>query len=349
MVRPERAGLDLCTRFGHPSAGCGQRSEAGMRRRFTVVLILAMTLGFAGAAPAQQYPNRAVRVIVPWPPGQATDLAARLVAQKLQEALGQPFVADNRPGAGGSIGSDVVAKAPPDGYTLLIISVSYAMNAALHKLPYDPVTSFAPVAQIGIGPSVLAVTPSLPVNSVRQLIALARAKPGQLNYASAGVGGVNHFSGELFKLATRTDIVHVPYKGGTPAMTDVMAGQVGILFNALTSALTYIRSGRLKPLGVGSLKRTPALPDTPAIAETVPGYESIIWWGIQGPAGMPPAIVAKLNAEIGAILREPETIKRLEADAAQPVVVSAETFARLIADDVAKWIKVAKASGIKAQ
>lgn len=195
----------------------------------------------------------------------------------------------------------------------------------------------------------LATTPSLPVNSIKQLIALALARPGQLNYASSGIGGVSHFGGELFKLATGTNIVHVPYKGGTPAMTDVMAGQVEVLFNALPSALPFIRSGRLKPLGVESLRRTPALPDTPAIAETVPGYESVLWWGVQGPAGVPPAIVARLNSEIGAILREPETARRMTADAAQPVIVTSEVFGRLLAGDVAKWTKVAKAAGIKAQ
>jgi tripartite-type tricarboxylate transporter receptor subunit TctC len=184
---------------------------------------------------------------------------------------------------------------------------------------------------------------------VKQLVALAKTKPGQLHYASSGIGGVNHFAGELFKLATKTDIVHVPYKGGTPAMTDVMAGQVEVLFNALTSALTHIRSGKLKALGVGSLKRTPVLPDVPAVAETVPGYESVVWWGIQGPAGIPPTIVSKLNTEISAILRDPQAVKRLEAEAAEVVISSPEAFGKLMADEVAKWIKVSNAAGIKAR
>jgi tripartite-type tricarboxylate transporter receptor subunit TctC len=322
------------------------------RISFAAALIMVPIL----AAHAQEqggdvasYPSKPIRIIVPFTPGGGNDIMGRFIAAKLTERLGRQTVVENRPGADGIIGADAVAKAPPNGYTLLIISVSYAMNAALHSLPYDAVKSFTPIAQIGIGPSVLAVTPSLPVKSVRELVALAKARPGELNYASAGVGGVNHFSGELFKLATRTNIAHVPYKGGTPAMTDVIAGHVELLFNALTSALPHIRSGKLKPLGVGSLQRTPVLPNTPAIAETVPGYEAIIWWGIQGPAGMPSAIVAKLNREIGAILQAPEAVQRLEADAAQPVVTSSETFARMIASDVAKWIKVAKAAGIKAQ
>jgi tripartite-type tricarboxylate transporter receptor subunit TctC len=301
----------------------------------------------SGAEAAKNYPAKPIRIIVPFTPGGGNDIMGRFIGQKLTERLGRQTIIENRPGADGIIGADVAAKSPPDGYTLLIISVSYAMNAALHKLPYDPIKSFVPISQIGIGPSVLAVTPSLPVNSVKQLIALAKARPGQLHYASAGIGGVNHFAGELFKLATKTDIVHVPYKGGTPAMTDVMAGQVEVLFNALTSALTHLRSGKLKALGVGGLTRTPALPNVPAIAETVPGYESVVWWGIQGPAGIPPSIVTKLNTEIGAILRDPQAAKRLEAEAAVAVITSPEAFGKLVSDDVTKWIKVASAAGIK--
>lgn len=302
---------------------------------------------FAQDQAAKDYPAKTIRIIVPFTPGGGNDIMGRFIAAKLTERLGRQSIVENRPGADGVIGADIAAKSPPDGYTLLIVSVSYAMNAALHKLPYDPVKSFTPISQIGIGPSVLAVTRTLPVDSVKQLIALAKAKPGQLHYASSGIGGVNHFAGELFKLATKADIVHVPYKGGTPAMTDVMAGQVEVIFNALTSALTYIRSDKLKAIGVGSLKRTPVLPDVPAIAETVPGYESVVWWGIQGPAGIPPAIVTKLNTEIGAILRDPQAVKRLEAEAAEVVISSPEAFGKLMADEVAKWIKVSNAAGIR--
>ena len=302
---------------------------------------------------AAGYPAKTIRIIVPFPPGGGNDIMGRIIAAKLTERFGhqtgRQAIVENRPGADGIIGSDVVAKSAPDGYTLLIISVSYAMNAALHKLPYDPVKSFAPVSQIGLGPSVLAVTPSLPVGSVKQLIALAKARPGQLHYASSGIGGVNHFSAELFKLATKTDIVHVPYKGGGPAMVDVIAGQVEVLFNALTSSLVHIRSGRLKPLGVGGLKRSPVLPDIPAIAETVPGYEAAVWWGMLAPAGTPPAIVGKLNTELAAILRDPQMVKRLEAEAADVVLTTPEGFGKFVADEVTKWIKVAGAAGIKAQ
>lgn len=302
-----------------------------------------------GAEAARNYPAKTIRIIVPFTPGGGNDIMGRFIGMKLTERLGRQTIVDNRPGADGIIGADLAAKSAPDGYTLLIVSTSYSMNAAIHKLPYDPVKSFTPISQIGTGPNILATTPSLPVSTIKQLISLAKARPGQLHYASSGIGGFNHFSGELFKLATGTDIVHVPYKGGTPSMTDVMAGQVEVLFNALTSALPHVRSGKLKALGVGTTKRSPAVPNVPAIAEAVPGYESVIWWGILGPAGMPAAIVTKLNSEINAILSDPETTKRLATEAAEAVVASSEAFGKIIADDVEKWTKVAKASGMKAQ
>ncbi len=314
-----------------------------------MITALILATGFTTAhAQDAGYPAKTIRIIVPFPPGGGNDIMGRIIAAKMTERMGRQAIVENRPGADGIIGSDVVAKSPADGYTLLIVSVSYAMNAALHKLPYDPVKSFSPVSQIGLGPSVLAVTPSLPVSSVKQLIALAKARPGQLHYASSGIGGVNHFSAELFKLATQTDIVHVPYKGGGLSMIDVMAGQVEVLFNAMVSSLTHIRSGKLKPLGVGSLKRSPVLPDIPAIAETVPGYEAVVWWGMLAPAGTPPAIVAKLNTEVAAILRDPQMVKRLEAEAADVVLTSPEGFGKFVADEVAKWIKVRRAAGIRA-
>ena len=319
--------------------------------------VAAGVICYCGHAAAQDvaadavknFPSKTIRIIVPFTPGGGNDIMGRYIAAKMTERLGRQTVVENRPGADGIIGADVAAKAPPDGYTLLIVSVSYAMNAALHKLPYDPVKSFAPISQIGKGPSVIAVTPSLPVQSIKQLVALAKARPGQLHYASSGIGGVNHFAGELFKLATKTDIVHVPYKGGGPSMVDVMAGQVEVLFNALTSALTHIRSGKLKALSVSSLTRSPVLPDIPATAETVPGYESVIWWGMHAPAGTPAGIVAKLNSEIAAILRNPQMAKRLEAEAAEVVITSPDVFGKFVADEVAKWIRVSNEAGIKAR
>ncbi len=299
---------------------------------------------------AKAYPVRPIRIIVPFPPGGSNDILGRFLGQRLTERLRQQTVIDNRAGADGIIGTDLAARAAPDGYTLLIVSTSYAMNAAVHKLPYDPVKSLAPVSLIGTGPNLLATTPGLRVNSVKDLIALARAKPGQLRYASSGIGGFNHFGGELFKSLAGIDMIHVPYKGGGPAMIEVMSGQVEVLFSTLIQALPNIRSGRLKPLGVGAAKRTPALPDVPTIAEAgVPGYDGSIWWGMLGPVGMPAAIVARLNSEVGAILRDPETAKRLTAEAAEPVIASPEAFGKLIAENIAKWNKVAKSAGITAQ
>ena len=297
---------------------------------------------------AKAFPARPIRMIVPFPPGGSNDILGRFMAQKLTQRLGQQTVVDNRSGADGIIGTDLAAKAAADGYTLLIVSTSYAMNPAVHKLPYDPLKSLAPVALIGRGANVLAVTPSLPVNSVKELIALAKAKPGQLGYASSGVGGFNHFGGELFKSLAGIDMVHVPYKGGGPAMIDVMSGQVAVLISTLIQALPHIRSAKLKPLGVGSAQRTVLLPEVPTIAETIPNYDGSIWWGVLAPAGLPAPILARLNTEIGVILRDPETAKRLAAEAAEPVIAPPEAFGKIIATDLAKWSRVARQAGITA-
>lgn len=296
------------------------------------------------------YPVKPIRLIVPFPPGGANDLLARLLSQKFTERLDQQTVVDNRAGADGIIGSNLAANSPADGYTLLMVSTSYAMNPALHKLPYDPVKSLVPVAILGTGPNVIAASPAVPVKSVKELIALAKARPGQLNYASSGIGGFNHFSGELFNSMAGVKLTHVPFKGGGPAMTDVIAGRVEVLFNTLTPALPHIRSGKLIALGVGGTKRSAAVPDVPTIAEAgVPGYEGSIWWGVLAPAGTPAAVIGKLNSEIAAILREPEIVKRLTADAAEPVIAAPEYFGRLIAADIAKWSRVARETGIKAE
>jgi len=314
--------------------------------------IAALAMPCAGAAQpaAPDFPTRPVRIVVPFPPGGSNDILGRFMGQKLAERFGQQCVIDNRAGADGIIGTDLVAKAPPDGYTLLIVSTTFSMNPAIHQLPYDSVKSLTPISLIGAGPNLLAVSPSLPVNSVKELVALAKSKPGQLHYASSGIGGFNHFGGELFKSMAGIDIVHVPYKGGGPAMIDVMSGQVEILISTLIQALPHIRNGKLKALGVGGLKRTPTLPDVPTIAEAgVAGYDVTIWWGILGPARMPPALVTRLNADIGFVLRDPESAKRLAAEAAEPVIASPEAFGKIIATDIAKWGRIARESGIRAQ
>lgn len=304
----------------------------------------------AAAADAATYPSRPIRLIVPFPPGGSNDILGRFIAQKMTERLGQQTIVDNRPGADGIIGTELAARGAPDGHTLLIVSTSFTMNAAVHKLPYDPVKSLAPVSLIASGANVIAVAPSLPVNSVKDLIALAKSKPGQVRYASSGIGGFNHFGGELFNTMAGVKMVHIPYRGGGPAMVDVMTGQVEVLFGTLIQALPHIRSGKLKPLGVGSAKRSPVVPNVPTISEAgVPGYDGSIYWGVLGPAGIPNAIVAKLNATIGAILREPEMAKRLAAEAAEPIIAPPEAFGKLIASDIAKWIRIAKQAGIRAE
>jgi tripartite-type tricarboxylate transporter receptor subunit TctC len=297
-----------------------------------------------------KYPARPIRLIIPFPPGGSTDILGRFLAQKMTERLGQNTIADNRPGADGIIGTDVVARAAPDGLTLLIISTSYTMNPAIHKLPYDPVKSFAPVSRIAGGANVIAVNPSLPANSIKQLVALAKSRPGHVRYASSGVGGFNHFGGELFNTLAGVKMTHIPYKGGGPAMLDVMTGQVEVSVGTLIQTLPHIRSGKLKALGVGSLKRAAILPDVPSVAEAgIPGYDVTVWWGILAPAGVPEGIVTKLNGTIAEILREPEMAKRLAAEAAEPIIEAPVAFSKVIANDIQKWARIAKQAGIRAE
>jgi tripartite-type tricarboxylate transporter receptor subunit TctC len=307
----------------------------------------------AGTAAAQtadtRFPAKPIRMIVPFPPSGSNDLLARFIAQKLSERLPQQTLVDNRPGADGIIGTELAARSPADGHTLLIVSISYTMNPAIHKLPYDPVKAFAPIAQIAKGPNVICSHPSFAAHNIRELIALARKKPGELRYATSGIGGVNHFHGELFNQMAKVKLTHIPYKGGGPSMIDVMTGQVEVVFGTLIQALPHIRSGKLKPLGVGSTQRSPILPQVPAIAETVPGYDATIWWGVLAPAGVPAPIVTRLNSEINAILREPEMAKRLSNDAAAPVTGTPEAFGNLVVNDIAKWGRVAKEANIRAE
>ncbi len=316
-------------------------------RHTVLALLLAL---FMTEAAAQAYPNRAVRLIIPFPPGGSNDVVGRMIANQLSERLGRQVVADNHGGAGGLIGTEMAAKSPPDGYTLLLISVAYAFNSSIYKLPYDPASAFAPVAMLGTGPVVLAVTSKLPVNSVRELLALAREKPGQLNYASAGVGSFQHLASALFKLQSGVDIVHIPFKGGGPAMMDVIAGNTQIAIGSLIQMLPQMRSGRLKALGVGSSKRLAILPDLPTISEAgVPGYEATNWWGILAPAGTPDAVIGRLQKEFSVILTSAETRKRFETEGAEAQQMNPEEFGRFIAAETLKWARVVKAAGIRAE
>ena len=302
----------------------------------------------AGAAPG--YPSRPVRIVVGFPTGSGTDLLARFVGGKLTERLGQQVVVDNRTGANGIIAADLTARAVPDGHTLLFMSISHAMNAAVYKLPFDPSKSFTPVTMLGAGPLALVASPAFPVNSVKALIDLAAARPNTITYAISGTGGINHFAGALFARTARIQLINVPYKGGPQALTDVIGGQVQIMIGTLAVSLSQIRAGRLKALGVSSARRTPLLPDVPTIAESgVPGYEINIWWGVLGPTGMPNQVLAKLNGEIAAILNQPESAKRLEGEGAAPAPSSSAEFGRMLGAEIEKWGRVAREAGIKAE
>ena len=323
--------------------------QHGATRAFAVLIALLLSAWTAAAA-AQSYPNRPIRLIVPFPPGGSNDIVARVIGQQLGERLGKPLVVDNRSGAGGLIGTETAVNAIPDGYTLLIVSVAYSYSPALYKLPYDPVKAVAPVAQLGTGPNSLVVHPSVAAKSVKELIALAKAKPGQLNYATAGIGTFQHMSSELFRIMSGVDIVHIPYKGGGPATLAVIAGQAQISIGSLLQTLPHIRSGKLRPLATGGAKRAPALPDAPTVAEAgVPGYEANNWWGIVGPAATPPAIVKKLNSEVAAVLATPETQKWFVSEGAEAVTRTPEEFRKWILAEMVKWTKVAKQAGIKAE
>jgi tripartite-type tricarboxylate transporter receptor subunit TctC len=299
---------------------------------------------------AQAYPNKPVRLVIPFPPGGSNDVVGRTIAADLSNRLQQPVVVENVGGAGSLIGTDMVARAPADGYTLLLISVAFAFNPSIYKLPYDPATAFAPIAILGAGPVVVAVTSKLPVASLQQLLTLAKANPGQLNYASAGVGSFQHLASELFKRQAGIDLVHVPFKGGGPAMMDVIAGNTQVAIGSLAQMLPQIKGGKLKALGIGSAERIGALPDVPTISEAgVPGYEVTNWWGVVAPAGTPRPVIERLYKELSAITASPETKKRFEAEGADPLKMGPDEFSRFIAAETAKWARVVKEGGIRAE
>jgi tripartite-type tricarboxylate transporter receptor subunit TctC len=312
----------------------------------SAALISGWFVTTAAAAPA--YPTKPIRWIVPFPPGGSNDVLARYLGTHLTDRLRQQIIIDNRAGANGIIGTELAANAPTDGYTMLMVSTSFVMNAAVRPLPYDVVKSFDPVATIGSSPNCIVAAPASGIASVADLISRAKASPGTINYASTGVGGFNHFGGELFKKMAQVELINVPYKGGGPAMTDVMAGQVPIMFSSLTQVLPNVRTGRLKLLGVGADKRSPVVPDTPTLAEAgVPGYEVYVWWGVVVPAGTKPAALETLRTAINAILADPETQKRLIADAAEPKSMKPEEIRAMIRADVQKWAEVARVAGIR--
>jgi tripartite-type tricarboxylate transporter receptor subunit TctC len=318
-----------------------------VRISLALAMLVALALGPALAL-AQSYPAKPVRLIVPFPPGGSNDIVGRLVAAQLSERLGKQVIVDNRAGAGGVLGTETAAKSAPDGYTLLLVSAAHAINASLYKLPYDHEKAFVPIAKLGGGPNALTVHPSVPVNSVKELIALAKQKPGQLIISSAGVGSFQHLGSELFKSLTGIDVMIVQFKGGGPAMIDAIGGHSHISLGSLIQLLPHIRSGKLKALGTGGSKRSAILPDVPTIAEAgVPGYEATNWWGLLAPAGTPKAIVERLDREVAAVLTSSEVQKRFLSEGAEVDHVGQAEFGKYVTAETAKWARIIKAADIK--
>lgn len=331
-------------------------TECRQRPRAVLTGMAALLFGWAEiscgqgtAGSAATYPSKPVRVTVGFAPGGGVDILARSVSQKLTETLGRTFVVENRPGAGGTTAYAALAKAPADGYSLLAISTSYTMSSALYpNLPYDPVRDFAPITLMGTAPYSIATHPSLPVKTVADLIALARAKPGVLNFASGGLGSAGHMTGELFKSMARIHMTYIPYKGGELALVDLIAGQVHVVFTALVTTLPHFRTGRVRVLAVTGTKRHHSLPQIPTVTESgLPGYEPVSWYGWLAPAGTPTAIVDKLNQEISGLIRLPDVQERFARDGAEPVSSTPSELGERIASELARWRKVVKESKLR--
>ncbi len=327
-------------------------SRHSPRRHWLGLACAALCAAAAAAAPhawAQDYPHKPVKLVVPYPPGGPTDIVARVVAQKLQEQMGQPFVIDNKPGAGANLGAEAVARSAPDGYTLLVVTTAHAINPSLFsKLSYALLKDFAPVSQLTSGPLVLVTNPALPAKSVAELIALGKSKSGGLNFGSSGNGQSTHLSAELFSAMAGVKMAHVPYKGSAPALTDVMAGQTDLMFDTMLSAMPHVKAGKLKALAVTSSERSPAAPDVPTVAESgLPGYEAIAWNGILAPAGTPKEVIDRLNVELKKALGHPEVKQRFEAQGFSPAWGAPTAYGSFLQAEVDKWAKVVKTSGAK--
>jgi len=315
-----------------------------------LLALALLCIAAAGPAVAADYPTRPVKWVVPYPPAGTTDVLARIVAQWLTEKLGQPFVIENKPGAGNNLGTEMVVKAPPDGYTMLLVNPANGINATLYKeLNFNVIRDIAPVAGIVRTPNVMEVTPSFPAKTVAEFIAYCKANPGKINMASSGSGTSVHLSGELFKSMTGCQMLHVPYKGAGPALTDLMGGQVDVIFDNLPSSVGHIKSGKIRALAVTSAERDPSLPDVPTVGETVPGYEATAWFGIGMPKGTPKEIVEKVNAEVNRALADPKMRARLAELGGKPIAGTPEDFGKVIAAETAKWEKVVISSGAKVE
>jgi len=314
------------------------------------IAVLGCVLLAVTAAQAQSYPSRAVRLVVPFAAGGSTDIIGRVLAQKLTEAWGQQVIVDNRPGGSTVIGTDVVSKSPPDGYTLLVTPAPFTIvpSLATTRLPYDPAKDFEPITLINTTPLVVVVNPGVPAHSIKELIALARARPGSLNFGSSGSGGSNHLAGELFNAMAGVKMVHIPYKGNAPALTDLVGGHVDLVFNGLTSAMPLIKSGKLRALAVTSITRTGSLPDMPTLDELgLKGFQAVAWNGLNAPGRTPKDIIGKINADVLKVVRSPELVERLKAEGSDPVGNSPEQYSTFLRDEIAKWSKVIQFAGVK--
>jgi tripartite-type tricarboxylate transporter receptor subunit TctC len=315
-----------------------------------LALTITAALALPGIARAQAYPNKSIRLIVPFAPGGGTDILGRVIGAKLSDAVGQQVVVENRPGAGSSLGAAMAATAPGDGYTILIVSASYAVNAAVFKLSFDPLKDLVPVVQIASVPFVLNATVSLPANNIKELIALAQAKPGTLNYASSGTGSSPHLAGELLAMMTKTKMVHVPYKGGGPVMSDLIAGQTQLYFGTVTLSAPLIKAGKLKPLGIGGLKRATAMPEIATIDESgVPGFDITNWFGILAPGTTPKPLIAQINKQVNGLLSNSEVRSKLAAEGADPIGGTPEDFDKLIRGDIEKFVRIVKEANVKVE
>ena len=315
-----------------------------------LLALALLCVASVGPARAADYPTRPVKWIVPYPPAGTTDVLARIIAQWLTEKLGQPFVIENRPGAGNNLGTEAVVKAAPDGYTMLLVNPANGINATLYKdLSFNVIRDIAPVAGIVRTPNVMEVTPSFPAKTVAEFIAYCKANPGKINMASSGSGTSVHLSGELFKAMTGCSMLHVPYKGAGPALTDLMGGQVDVIFDNLPSSMGHTKSGKIRALAVTSAEREPSLPDVPTVAETVPGYEATAWFGIGMPKGAPREAIEKVNAEVNRALADPKMRAKLAELGGKPIAGTPEDFGKVIAAETAKWEKVVISSGAKVE
>ena len=316
--------------------------------RFVQYAAVAVALLFttAGLHAQQKYPTKPIRLMTAFAPGGGSDILARIIAPQLHEALGQPVVVDNRPGGGGTLGAGMAIRAQPDGYTIIIVSASFGANPALHNLPYDSVTDISPIILVGTTGLLATVHPSVPIKTMKELIAHAKANPGKLNFGSAGVGGLGHLAQELFQLQTGVKVAHVPYKGSGPVMTALLSGEVDSSFSSMVPSIPHVKAGRLRPIAVTIPKRSPALPDVPTVGETVPGYEVTHWYGIWGPKGISNDIVTRLNSEIAKVLNTAAMKKWMAQEGLQPAGGPPDEFRQRIKSDVEKWKKVVKEAKI---